>query len=199
MRKTWMAVLVGAVVIAGLGFGVNHIFAGEGGPALTEKEAAQKAEERYPGAVKEIELDDKGTRHVYEIELHGVNGEYEIKMDANTGEILKVEQDKTTKARASKDDGRKDDDMDDNKDDKGATSQPASEKPAKEQKYIGYEQSKKIALSKFNGKIEEIELDEDDGRKIYEVEIKNGNREAEIEIDAYTGEILVMSVENDDD
>ena len=49
MNKTWIAVLVGAVVIAGLGFGVNQIFAGEGGPALTEREAAQKAEERYSG------------------------------------------------------------------------------------------------------------------------------------------------------
>ncbi len=49
-----------AIVIAGLGFGVNQMFAGEGSPALTVKEAAQKAEESYPGVVREIGLDDKG-------------------------------------------------------------------------------------------------------------------------------------------
>ena len=192
MNKTWIAVLVGAVVIAGLGFGVNQIFAGEGGPALTEREAAQKAEERYPGTVKEIELDDQGARHVYEIELHGAGGEYEIKMDANTGEILKVEQ---SQATAAGEEGR----MDDDRENEGADDQRASEAPAKEAKYIGYEQAKKIARSKFNGRIKEIELDEDDGRWIYEVEMKKGKREAELEIDAYTGEILFMSLENDDD
>ncbi|MBA4602232.1 PepSY domain-containing protein [Thermoactinomyces mirandus] len=197
MSKTWLAVLTGAVVIAGLGFGINQIFAGEGNPALTEKEAAQKAEERYPGTVKEIELDDKGTRHVYEIELLGSNGEYEIKMDAGTGEILKVEQSRTTGTKAS-DDGRKGDEVDDVRDDQGGKSQPAPEKSATEQKRISYEQAKNIALSKFNGKIGEIELDEDDGRWIYEVEIKKGRQEADMEIDAYTGKILFMSIENDD-
>ena len=66
------------------------------------------------------------------------------------------------------------------------------------QKLISKEQAKKIALSKFNGKFEEIELDKDDGRLKYEIEMKNGNQEAEIEIDAYTGEILFMSTEDDD-
>jgi len=191
MKKTWIAVLVGAVVISGVGFGVNQMFAGGGGPALTEQEAVQKAEERYPGKVKEIELDDKGNHHVYEIELYGSKGEYEIKMDANTGEILKVEQEK-------KEANHNNQQRDDGQDDQGVKNQPAPEKSANKQKPISTEQAKKIALNKFNGKIEEVELDKDDGRLKYEIEIKNGNREAEIEIDAYTGEILFLSTEDDD-
>lgn len=191
MKKTWVAVLAGAVLISGIGFGVNQMFAGEGEPALTEKEAVQKAEERYPGKVKEIELDDKGNRQVYEIELQGSKGEYEIKMDANSGEILKVEQEKK---EANQNNQQKDDDQDD----KGIKNQPAPEKSVNKQKLISKEQAKKIALSKFNGKFEEIELDKDDGRLKYEIELKNGNQEAEIEIDAYTGEILFMSTEDDD-
>ena len=191
MKKTWVAVLAGAVLISGIGFGVNQMFAGEGEPALTEKEAVQKAEERYPGKVKEIELDDKGKRQVYEIELQGSKGEYEIKMDANSGEILKVEQEKK---EANQNNQQKDDDQND----KGVKNQPAPEKSVNKQKLISKEQAKKIALSKFNGKFEEIELDKDDGRLKYEIEMKNGNQEAEIEIDAYTGEILFMSTEDDD-
>lgn len=191
MKKTWVAVLAGAVLISGIGFGVNQMFAGEGEPALTEKEAVQKAEERYPGKVKEIELDDKGKRQVYEIELQGSKGEYEIKMDANSGEILKVEQEKK---EANQNNQQKDDDQND----KGVKNQPAPEKSVNKQKLISKEQAKKIALSKFNGKFEEIELDKDDGRLKYEIELKNGNQEAEIEIDAYTGEILFMSTEDDD-
>lgn len=182
--------LVGALLIAGAGFGVNHIFAGEKSPALTEKEAVQKAEERYPGTVKEIELDNSGSRHVYEIELHGAGGEYEIKMDANTGEILKVEQSRIADPSAREDDSRKDEEIADYR---------VSEKPDKEPKHIGFEKAKKIASKKFDGNIEEIELDKDDGRWIYEVEMKKGKRKAEIEIDAYTGKILFMSLENDDD
>lgn len=198
MKKAGLTLLVGAVVIAGAGIGVNKIFAGEGDSTLTVQEASQKVEERYPGKVTEVERENSGSRTVYEIELEGSNGEYEVKMDANTGEILKVEQKRflgeatTNKEEDRKDDANQSDDIADTAEDKHQEKQPQSKKQ------IGYDQAKKIALSKFDGKITEIELDEDDGRWIYEVEIKNGKQEADVEIDAYTGEVLFLSVENDD-
>jgi uncharacterized membrane protein YkoI len=195
MNKTWLAVIVGAVIIAGVGFGVNQLFAGESGPALTTEEATQKVEERYPGSVTEIELDNKGTRQVYEIELEGSGGYYEIKMDANTGKILKMEQGQRVKEKKPSDDpvegGNESDEA-------TAENDPGREKTAKEQKRISYDEAKAIALNKFDGTIKEIELDEDDGRWIYEVELKKGKQEADMEIDAYTGEILFLSVEYDD-
>lgn len=58
---------------------------------------------------------------------------------------------------------------------------------------ITVEEAKKIALSKVNGSIKKIKLDEDDGYYIYEVEVRTGNRqEAEMDISATTGEILSM-------
>ncbi|PTM51332.1 PepSY domain-containing protein [Desmospora activa] len=205
MRKTGLVVLVGAVIIAGAGFGVNKIFAGESDPTLTVQEVTQKVEERYPGKVKEVERDDKGSHVVYEIELAGSNGEYEIKMDANTGEILKVEQQQVLTDDTAKDskDGNDDEHQSDNTvarddDQEQKPSDDQGQKQPKDKKRISYEQAKKVALSKFDGKITEIELDEDDGRWIYDVEIKNGKQEADVEIDAYTGEVLFMSVENDD-
>ena len=67
--------------------------------------------------------------------------------------------------------------------------------PVRKQKTvkITVEEAKKIALSKVNGSIKKIKLDEDDGYYIYEVEVRTGNRqEAEMDISATTGEILSM-------
>ncbi|QGS68035.1 hypothetical protein CV093_03165 [Oceanobacillus sp. 143] len=64
---------------------------------------------------------------------------------------------------------------------------------------MGDEKARSIAASQFSGSIVELDLDEDDGRLIYEIEMKNGDSEAEIEIDAYTGTILVIDIDHDDD
>lgn len=45
--------------------------------------------------------------------------------------------------------------------------------------------------------ITELELDEDDGRLIYEIEIESVNGEAEIDIDAYTGDIISISIDTE--
>ena len=60
---------------------------------------------------------------------------------------------------------------------------------------ISSDQAKKIALNKVNGKIVEFELDEDDGRLIYEIEIKKDGREYNLEIDAYTGKIIEFEID----
>lgn len=53
-----------------------------------------------------------------------------------------------------------------------------------------------IALAEFPGKVEDVELDDDDGRLIYEIEIENGDQEAEIEIDAITGKIIMIDIDD---
>lgn len=56
-----------------------------------------------------------------------------------------------------------------------------------------------IAQKQFSGTIDSIELDRDDGRLIYEIEMESSRGEAEIEIDAYTGEVLVVDIDLEDD
>ena len=66
---------------------------------------------------------------------------------------------------------------------------------------ISIEKAKKIALNKVQGasnKDLEIELDDHDGKAIYEGEINYQNKEYEFEIDANTGTILKWIVEVDD-
>lgn len=63
---------------------------------------------------------------------------------------------------------------------------------------ISREEAKQIALNEFQGKVVEIELDEDDGRWVYEIEIEDGKYEAELELDAVTGEIIEKEIELED-
>src|SRR5690625_402376 len=62
---------------------------------------------------------------------------------------------------------------------------------------ISIDEAVDIALSKFTGQVTEVEVEEEDGRLIYEVEIESGEEEAEIEIDAHTGEVIVIEIDRD--
>ena len=77
-------------------------------------------------------------------------------------------------------------------------SEPKSKQQQAKKAVIGTDKARSIALAEFSGTIEGIELDDDDDRLIYEVEIADGDNEAEIAIDAYTGEILFMDLEIED-
>lgn len=61
------------------------------------------------------------------------------------------------------------------------------------------EQAKKIALAEVNGEIEDIDLEEEDDSVFYEVEIDSGQQEATIQVDAFTGKILSVAIENEED
>lgn len=61
-------------------------------PFETLNEIAIKA---HPGAtITDTELEDKYGKYIYEVELHDADGqEWDVDIDATTGEILKTEQD----------------------------------------------------------------------------------------------------------
>lgn len=120
---------------------------------------------RQPGgSLREIGFDFEDGKPVYEGELLYGGREYEFDIDAVTGEILKW-----------KDDGPADD------------NDPHPDDPA----YIGLEKAKAAALNRWPGaEVLELELDEDDGRAVYEGKLVKDGMEAEFDIDAVTGEIL---------
>ncbi|MBY6023421.1 hypothetical protein CHN50_09425 [Priestia aryabhattai] len=65
---------------------------------------------------------------------------------------------------------------------------------------ISKEGAKKIALEKVKGTISSVELEDDDDELLYEVEIdQSPSEEATVLIDAYSGEIVSIQFETDDD
>ncbi|SDR05862.1 PepSY domain-containing protein [Virgibacillus salinus] len=225
-----LAVFIGATA---MGLGIYHSDAAQAEPKLSTEEIEQLVKDQYPGEITEMELEKSRNRAVYEIEIHDGQKEYEIKMDGNTGEVLKLEEtmiasdvkqsnevniddnkddNKSTNnsnvddKKVEKDDNRDDDTKelaikekdDSTKDDKNQQTKTDDDKSKVGKVVIDIDKAKEIALSAFSGTIVSIELDEDDGRLLYEMEMDTNKREAEIEIDAYTGEVLVLDIESKD-
>ena len=124
---------------------------------------------------------DESPAH-YEVEIRSQTGEeFEYKVDAYTGAILE------SKREAA--DGTE-----------GPVVQPSKPAPTGD---IGYAKAKSVALnhagvSENKAYDMDIELDDEDGRLIYEVEFKSGNMEYSYEINAATGAILKHEAELDD-
>ena len=122
----------------------------------------------------DAELDESPAQ--YEVEITGQKGEeIEYKIDAYTGTILESKRETEEKTSAA---------------------QPTSSGD------IGHAKAKSIALnhagvSESKAYDMEIELDEEDGMLVYEVEFKSGGMEYSYEINAATGAIVKQETELD--
>lgn len=65
----------------------------ESGDILSLEAIAEKARAARPGEILETELERKGNRYVYEVEvLDDAGTVWEVKLDARSGDLIKVEQ-----------------------------------------------------------------------------------------------------------
>lgn len=186
---------------------------------ISLEEARLIALERVPGGrIKEMEYDEFNGRLVIEIEMTRDGVEYELKIDAYSGDILKLEYDDqrrnddrktdvTTSATGTTTTGtglaETSKQTAESKETARETTKSAESGtatgPAAPQ-LIGTEKVKQIVLSKAPGAvIVELELERDDGRLYYEGEAVDDRYEYEFEIDAYTGAIIEWEVDDRDD
>ncbi|WP_408009285.1 PepSY domain-containing protein [Pseudalkalibacillus sp. A8] len=144
---------------------------------ISVSEAEKIALKEVKGNVDEMEIEEEHGKQVYKVDID-VEGEedHDVHIDAYTGEVLVV----------AKDD---DDDFDDNRNEVKVADD-----------LISKEEAVAIALKQADGKVTKIELDEDDDKYVYEIEIKmSENREADIEISATDGKVLETDIDHDDD
>ena len=127
---------------------------------------------------------DESPAH-YEVEITSQSGEeFEYKIDAYTGTILESKREVEDKAETP-------------------AEQPTKPTPSGTVQDIGYAKAKSIAMNHAGVSENEaydmdIELDDEDGILVYEVEFKSGNMEYDYEINAATGAILKHESELDD-
>ena len=159
-----------------------------GAPAMPiGKDAAAYAAEQYAGttaldsvtAEVDSELDEFPAH--YEVELHTAWGEFEYLVDAYTGKVLSGQKDLLATAPVGDE----------------------TAKPTAPTGDIGHAKAKSIALnhagvSENKAYDMEIELDDEDGTLVYEVEFKSGGMEYSYEINAATGAVLKHEAELDD-
>ena len=119
-----------------------------------------------------VKADYDDGRAIYEVEFYANGTEYDYDIDRNTGTILSYDYDVEGFA-------------------------PSSNTSA--QGLISQEEASSIALAKVSGATTDnlrMELERDDGRWIYEGEIRYNQMEYEFEMDASTGNFLQWSVEH---
>ena len=121
------------------------------------------------------------------MELQTAWGEFEYLVDAYTGKVLSGQKDLLAAVSASNE-----------------TAKPSGQKPAPSEaaQDIGYAKAKSIALnhagvSENQAYDMDIEVDDEDGKLVYEVEFKSGNMEYDYEIDAASGTVLKHEAELD--
>lgn len=67
---------------------------------------------------------------------------------------------------------------------------------AKSNPVISEHEAIEKALEQFSGNVDDVDLEDDDGRLYYEIEVEREDLEAEIMIDAYTGEVLIIEIDD---
>ena len=127
--------------------------------------------EKYPQAqLKAIKLDHTDHGYVYKVKGLGNGEQYEIKVHANTKDII---EDKTEKET---------DPINPNKVFKF------------DEKIVDWKEAMKKALDKVGATsfVKEWELSMENGKLVYEFDVKNDDQSLDVVVDAYTGEVLEL-------
>jgi len=136
------------------------------GKLLSENEAIASAKKLAGGEVMKIELDDDDDRYYYEVDLRDDQFAYEVKVDAFTGEVIQYAKERKSGKKITQ----------------STTLLTKNEAISAAKKYA-------------TGNVKKIERDREDGRVVYEIEMKDDQFKYEIVIDAASGELLEFEKE----
>lgn len=137
------------------------------------------------GTLVEVELEREGGRTHYEVELRGADGVLrEVQVDAVTGAVLRVEED---------DDADGDDDRDEDRDDDGDDERAWDGVSGTITSDAAVEAARAAA---GGGTLVEVERDEEDGRPVWEVELRTDGGVIEVAVDAVSGAVLEVEVDD---
>lgn len=155
---------------------------------ITKEEAISAALKEVPGTAGDTELEDEDNTVVYGVEVTDDQGKkQDVKVDAKTGKVLKVEADGENEKG---DKEEKDDEVSEQQE------QQQLEKEAK----ISAEESTTIALKEVKGQVTQTELEDEDGTVVYGVEITDDQgKKHDVKVDAKTGKVLKVDVDDEND
>jgi uncharacterized membrane protein YkoI len=181
-----------------------------GNEKISIEEAETIALKEVKGVVDSVELKQKSDKVFYKVEVEKDDLEYDVYIEAFTGKVTSVNQDDQYDDDFDDDqydDDKNDDKYDDNSDDdlvgddddsnlKQDDSSSVNANNTQINNTISQAQAIKIAEEAVNGKMTEIDKDQDDGLLQYEVELRTDRGKAEVDVDSNTGKVL--KVEFDD-
>ncbi|UJW56504.1 PepSY domain-containing protein [Bacillus sp. A116_S68] len=146
------------------------------GVSISVQEAKNIINELIPdGEIDDIELGKKDGRYVYEIDVDYRDEDGDIYIDAETGEVLKIEDDLAIFLDHVE----------------AASELESYDNTHADVERISYEKAKKIALDYVGqGYVDDIELEVEKGMLLFEVEVESNNGDVDVYIDAYTGDVV---------
>lgn len=175
--RTILKIVLGFIVVVVLGMSTLLVTAISTGKnpmhmlfPVDEQQAVSIVQAKVRGTVQEVEI-PTSSNPVYEVEMNDGDTEMDVTVDARTGDVVAIEEDIP----------------------ESETSMYTSNSPITEQ------EAKDIAVERTGGRVSDFEVKRRNGRIAYEVEItKNGN-EADVLIDAETGDILDIEWEGEEE
>ena len=141
-------------------------------------------------SIHRVELDTEDGRQVYEVEFFAGNTEYDYTIDRETGEILSYDQDIEGWGL-----GQGNGQGNGRQNGQGNSTSSTAAGP------ITLEEAVQLVLDRVPAASSEdvrIQLEEEDGRQVYEGEVICNRAEHEFEIDAATGDFIQWSVDYQD-
>lgn len=188
--------IFGAVMVTGiLGFTVYQTNATSSDPDLSIEEITELIEAQYPsGEHSEPELQMENGNPVYQLEVTVHQAVYALKLNGDTGQVIDLQAVESSPNKVHKEDNQKteiDQEQQERKEE-----QEKQQSAQENDSILSHTEAKEIALEEFPGQVMQLELDEDNDTLIYEIEIVNNDQEASIEINAYTGNIIVIEIDD---
>lgn len=165
----------------------------ETGSKNTAQDAVDKALEEYDGTIKQVEYDEDDGVYYYEIEIENGNEDFEVKLNAEDLKVIEKELDR-------------DDDNNDDRDEVSAatTNKKSADTTNKEnvslEKAFGDDKSTEavtVAKERFDGLLESVSYDEDDGVYHYEVQLESKTEEYEVKLNAENLTVIEEERESD--
>lgn len=166
--------------VTAIGQASNTQFIGKEAALKIALDCADTTKERITDLEVEFDCDDG--RMIYEVAFDLDPYDYEVDIDARTGEVLKVDKDLN----------------DDDDDDKQPVVAPQNNISPEQAKAAAYAHAGVTAAQVWDVS---CELEEDDGRTYYEIEFDTTEYEYEYEVDPITGQAVLIErdSQNDDD
>ncbi|CAM3823861.1 MULTISPECIES: PepSY domain-containing protein [Mesobacillus] len=160
---------------------------------ITKEEAISAALKEVAGKAAGTELEDEDGTVVYGVEVTDDQGkQQDVKVDAKTGKVLKVEADDDEENEKGEKEEKEDKD--------GEVSDQQEQQQLEKKAKITAEESTTIALKEVKGQVTDTELEDEDGTVVYGVEITDDQGKThDVKVDAKTGKVLKVDVDDEND
>lgn len=164
---------------------------------ISQSQAKNIALQAYTGngQIKEVQLEDEDGTIVYGVEfVESDSNEVDVKVDAKTGKIFKIEDDRNETEDASENDSDTES-GEENEAPETAESEAAETARLAPMAKIPASQAETTALATHPGTVDNVVLEDEDGQIVYGVEYANGD---EVKVDAKTGKVVKVEQGGED-